>query len=135
MSLREPIAMALVRDSFPNGEHTMKTHLLLLTCLVFFGCTERPLLEPVTCPPDAEVPRYSQLIAVPGCVTCHSSTLVGEARAGAPSPINFDTHENAKQSAVVGLFALERGTMPPEGALSEEAVLQWETWSSCGRPE
>jgi hypothetical protein len=106
--------------------------------LIFFsfaGCTELPLEDPVVCPPDADVPRYTALKAVDSCIGCHSGSLEGPARGGAPTPINYDTHESAQQGAVVGLFAIERGTMPPAGALSPEVVEAWRIWSSCGRPE
>ena len=110
---------------------------LFLYCTVALaGCGEVPLQsEPVTCPPAAEVPRYSELSAIASCVGCHASTLSGADRDGAPAPINFDTWPGATRAAVVGLSAIQRGAMPPGAPLDDAEIQQWKIWSSCGRPE
>ena len=111
--------------------------MLVLCCAALLvGCGATPLQrEPFECPPAAEVPRYSELRAVATCIGCHDSTLSAEARNGAPTPINFETSTQASRAAVIALSAMERGAMPPDTVVDEADILQWRTWSACGRPE
>jgi len=110
--------------------------LSLCIAVITVGCGGTPLQrEPFECPPDAEVPRYSELNAVATCIGCHDSTLPADARAGAPTPINFDTYTDAARASVIALSAMDRGAMPPGAPLDDADILQWRTWSECGRPE
>lgn len=111
-------------------------NLLLLCALMASACGGTPLeAEPFDCPPDAEVPRYADLSALTSCTGCHATVLAGPARNGAPAPINYDTHADASQASLVGLAAMDRGSMPPGAPLDEDAIAQWRVWSQCGRPE
>ena len=46
-------------------------------------------------------PKYSEITAWSKCVTCHSSTLTGAARANAPAAINYDTYDAASSRGLV----------------------------------
>jgi uncharacterized membrane protein len=83
------------------------------------------------------VPSYSQVtMLTTTCTTCHSSTLSGAARTGAPPTINFDTYAGAVASADEAAFAVYRGTMPPSGASSipEADKEKLYVWAQCGTP-
>ncbi len=100
------------------------------------ACGETPLEhEPITCPTANNVPRYNELAAMATCMGCHASTLSGSAREGAPAPIDFDTFAAATRGAEIGLSAMERGSMPPDGVVDDADLQQWKIWSLCGKPE
>jgi len=110
--------------------------IILCWVALLAGCGGTPLQrEPFVCPDAAEVPRYSELNAVATCIGCHDSTLPVEARGGAPTPINFDTYAAASRASVIALSAMDRGAMPPGAPVDDADILQWRTWSECGRPE
>ncbi|MEM7019593.1 MAG: hypothetical protein AAF512_19935, partial [Pseudomonadota bacterium] len=74
------------------------------------------------------------------CLGCHSSTLSGINRNGAPAGINFDTFEAAMQS---GERAVARGaismTMPPSASglppLTQEQAAALTAWQMAGFPQ
>jgi hypothetical protein len=113
----------------------MKALIIAATLLIGVGCGAPRQAEPFECPPDDSVPRYSELTAIPTCIACHSSSLTGAARNGAPAPINYDTAEGAGRASLVGLSAMERGAMPPGGPPDQSEIDQWKVWAECGKPE
>jgi mono/diheme cytochrome c family protein len=74
------------------------------------------------------------------CATCHAVGNVGAARDGAPPGVNFDTYEDAIESAGRGLLRMSTGTMPPPrnpvGAepVDEDALALVQAWLDAGMP-
>lgn len=68
------------------------------------------------------------------CLFCHSSTLIGSQRNGAPPNINFDTYTGALESAdKIIMRAVDEMTMPPLSSglpslnqQQKEALLKWQ---------
>ncbi len=71
------------------------------------------------------------------CMQCHSTTLSGAARGGAPSPPNFDTYQEAIQQADNAVARAVGGTMPPAGfaKLSAEQKGALLDWQAAGFPQ
>ncbi len=76
------------------------------------------------------------------CVRCHSSTLTGSERNGAPSDHNFDTldglhatePEHIDEQAAAGPNNVNTA-MPPDGPRPSEAErLELGEWVACGMP-
>src|SRR5262245_499943 len=91
-----------------------------------FGCTTQGVTTSDCA--TATVPAFAQLDALQKCTSCHSSTLTGDARSGAPSRINYDSYDAAVANIDHGLREIEEGAMPPSGAetltADEETSLQ-----------
>ena len=75
------------------------------------------------------------------CLRCHSSKVVGDARAGAPTDHNFDTVGDARTVAehIDKLAAAGPGgtntSMPPAGSAPSEAERRkLGEWLACGAP-
>jgi len=71
------------------------------------------------------------------CMQCHSASVTGAGRNGAPDIVNFDTYTNAVLSADLAVIkaAVER-SMPPGGpALSQEQRTALFAWQAAGFPE
>lgn len=73
------------------------------------------------------------------CLACHSSTLTGSARNGAPPTVNWDTYEATLPSADRAIVrAVQQMTMPPAfsglPALNEEQRTAMLAWQSAGFP-
>ncbi len=80
-------------------------------------------------------PTFSEVTLFASCTGCHSSTLEGADRNGAPADINYDTYDAAVQNAEHGLDEVEEGAMPPNGSVSEEEIQALADWIACGMPE
>lgn len=83
------------------------------------------------------VPKYTEMTAWARCVACHSSSLSGASRAGAPSGIDFDNYDAALADADRALSEVEAGAMPPSGnpKLSAAEKDQIINWASCDTPQ
>jgi len=70
------------------------------------------------------------------CTPCHSSTLEGADRSGAPEGMDFDTWENARPFAelIKSVAVPDDATMPPEGKVDEEERVWLGLWVDCGAP-
>ena len=72
------------------------------------------------------------------CLSCHSSTLTGSARNGAPDSLNFDTYEAAVANAADALSEENGGTMPPDTSgiplLDGGQTAALLAWQSAGFP-
>lgn len=74
------------------------------------------------------------------CLACHSSTLTGSNRKGAPSGIDFDTYEAASaRSAQAIMRAVTMMNMPPSSSslpkLNEEQKQALTNWQAIGLPD
>lgn len=83
------------------------------------------------------VPTYSEVTMWTACTSCHSSTLSGGERAGAPPGIDYDTYAGAKANADLGVSEVYEGAMPyPDGSgVTDEQKTAFYTWAKCGTPE
>lgn len=68
------------------------------------------------------------------CTSCHAAGLVGEARHGAPEGLDLDSLAGARAWAEAVTAAVEAGSMPPGGGLSEEDAARLIAWLGCGAP-
>ena len=81
------------------------------------------------------VAKYSEMTAWGKCTNCHSSTLSGASRAGAPAGIDFDMYDSAVMDADRALSEVESGSMPPGGTISAAEKTQIINWASCDTPQ
>ena len=58
---------------------------------------------------------YIQPLVANNCLGCHSSSVEGDDRNGAPSNINFDSYDELSSYAATAVARVVAGTMPPEG--------------------
>lgn len=74
------------------------------------------------------------------CIQCHSETLMGVARNGAPDGMNFDTYASTEPNIQDFANAISSGREPPMGlnpplvtsAAERDTVSRWRM---CGFPE
>lgn len=130
------------------------SRLVFATMLVSFAmghgaggcCSSEPVLGPSTetaCPPSSTLTyaNFGQQFMTSYCTGCHSSTLSGDARMGAPAFHDFDTQlgvqqvaDHVDQAAGAGPAATN-DQMPPEDprpTLMERQQLA--EWIACGAP-
>ena len=81
------------------------------------------------------VPKYADMTAWSKCTNCHSTSLSGPSRAGAPAGINFDKYDDAVMDADLAKSEVEAGAMPPGGGLSADEKAQIVDWASCDTPQ
>ena len=90
-------------------------------------------LPDVDCTPP--VPTYAEVHAFPlSCTSCHSSTLTGAARFGAPASVDFDTEAAATPHAEAAARRVFAGEMPRTGSLSAADKTDLYRWALCRRP-
>ncbi len=84
----------------------------------------------------AVVPSFADLtVFTNSCNSCHSSTLTGGERHGAPRNIDYDTYEAAVAAVEAGMQEVANGAMPTGGvALSSDDEDQLFIWGQCGTP-
>lgn len=107
---------------------------LLAALLLFFGINGQ-LQAAIEAVYDGDNGIRNRVLTV--CMQCHSSTLSGGARNGAPSPPNFNTYAGA---ILLGDYAVGRaveGSMPPQGypRLNAEQKAALLAWQAAGFPE
>ena len=74
-------------------------------------------------------------ILTASCTMCHSSSLSGSDRNGAPTDVNLDTYTGAKGNAQAANARIQAGTMPPAGALSAADKAMFQGWVALQMPE
>ncbi len=70
------------------------------------------------------------------CTPCHSETLVGDARRGAPDAVNLDRWEDLQthlQRSIARSVAPDP-TMPPGGGIQASEIALWTQYLECGAP-
>ena len=93
--------------------------------------------EPVDC---AEVTNWTTVGApfiYTWCTPCHSATLTGDARQGAPEGVDFATLEDVQAYAdrIEARALSGTPTMPPAGGPTDEDLAAVADWFTCGLPE
>ena len=89
--------------------------------------------------PCADAPSwdgFTQPFLTTWCTPCHSSSLTGDSRLGAPEGMNFDTWEGANTwaSLILNASTGPDPLMPPAGGPTEEELEHLTEWVSCGAP-
>jgi uncharacterized membrane protein len=87
---------------------------------------------------SGDVPTFDEVTAFSAvCTDCHSTSLSGDDRNGAPARVNWDDYESARANAEDGAEAVFDGEMPPAGAGELTSVQKEELyrWALCGTPE
>jgi hypothetical protein len=79
--------------------------------------------------------RDIQPILEASCTSCHSSSLAGAARGGAPAGVDYDTYEAAVANSDRGNSRIQAGTMPPGGGVSSTDLALFAAWVAGGTPE
>ncbi|HZA51573.1 MAG TPA: c-type cytochrome [Myxococcaceae bacterium] len=96
-----------------------------------------------TCPTSSTLTyqSFGQGFMATYCTRCHSSSVTGTARQGAPVGINFDTLEGIRASAVTtdshaaaGPNGINADMPPSSPAPSEAERRQLGEWLACGAP-
>jgi len=99
--------------------------------LILCGCGEKiDALNPSDCPAGV-VPNYEQDIrpvVETLCTGCHSSTLAGAGRNGAPAGVNFDSYAAVSAAALKANTRLGNESMPP-GSSSKASAAQKRTFA------
>ncbi len=114
----------------------LRAVLPLTFLLAAIGCGDEAALPTVDCATPA-VPTYAMVTALTtSCVNCHSSTLSGGARFGAPTGLDYNTFASAMTNATEGAAEIFAGSMPPAPAIIAEADKQvYYRWALCGTPQ
>ena len=121
----------------------------LMVAISFAACTEEHSTNVFgpptqsTCPPNSTLTydNFGKSFMERFCTRCHSSTLEGAARHGAPSFHDFDTQFGVKgvsnhidETTAAGPAATNTG-MPPDGPKPTlEERLQLGEWIACDVP-
>jgi len=125
--------------------HSVRVALVLALHLLAACSSNDPQDEPDsspppanTCPPPAEVPTFSDLESgiLPICRECHSASVTGDARQGAPPGIDFDTYEQFANAGESAAYLVRYRIMPfPNGdGPTEEQRKELYDWVACGKP-
>ena len=107
---------------------------VLVFASLFSACG--PQAPSVDCTTATLVP-YSQLSIMSLCTSCHSSTVTGSKREGAPGDVNYDSYAAAKSHASSGAAQVNGGEMPPSGEpqpTAEQKTALY-AWAACGTPQ
>ena len=104
--------------------------LLVLTTVAMTACS------PGACPDGADVVwADAEVLFSEHCTSCHSSALGGADRQDAPTDINFDSYEAARQDPNQTWTEVTLGAMPPAGALSADDKEALRVWYACETPQ
>ncbi len=69
------------------------------------------------------------------CLSCHSASVSGADRNGAPLDVNFDTYDETYALADKSNQRIQSGTMPPSGPLSDQEKEMFQEWIEDGKLE
>ena len=91
------------------------------------------------CPPggtDATWENHADAFLTTWCTPCHDRSVVGEARKGAPTGIDFDTYQDAVAwgDRIAARSTGDSPTMPPAAGPSDQARIHLAHWVACGMP-
>ncbi|HVV87485.1 MAG TPA: hypothetical protein VHE35_30795 [Kofleriaceae bacterium] len=83
----------------------------------------------------APVPAFGEVHAFSlVCVNCHSTTVSGVQRFGAPPGVNFDDYASAMTHAEEAARRVFSGDMPRAGTVAESDKQVLYRWALCGTP-
>lgn len=103
-----------------------------VTALISAGCGTGPLGE---CPPNSKNQQdLGSFVLYTTCTGCHSSSLTGEEREGAPAGSDYDNPELVRPQSEEIYEWVQSGTMPPDGGLNAEQMEAVRVYLACGAP-
>ena len=103
---------------------------LILTTAAMTACS------PGACPDGADVAWADvEVLFTEHCTSCHTSALSGADRQDAPTDIDFDAYETARQDPTGTWTQVHLGAMPPAGALSADDKETIRVWYACETPQ
>jgi uncharacterized membrane protein len=81
--------------------------------------------------------NFGQGFMLQNCQICHTTTVTGDARNGAPESIHFDDEEDVavQVAAILGVATGPSPIMPPSGGVSDDLRERLEIWLRCYPPE
>ncbi len=96
----------------------------------------RPASAPVPTTAILTYESFGEPFFLGWCTGCHSSALTGDARAGAPVGVDFDSLEGirSRADAIWSRAADGNATMPPTGGPSAGVREELGEWLACGAP-
>jgi len=109
--------------------------LVLLSCQPTGRGGFRPAID--TCATGTDTTWYNtgRPVTLAWCAPCHSQTLVGDERQGAPEGVNLDDYAGVVAWAErIRVRATEAGDMPPMGGVPPEDLERLQEWIDCGLP-
>lgn len=90
------------------------------------------------CPPDStlDYANTGEGFIRTWCLSCHSATVTGASRQGAPAGVDFDTYDDVVQwlDRIEARATGENASMPPAGGVFEQDLVLFEEWVACGGP-
>lgn len=109
----------------------------MLCCFILvLGCGEKE--DPYQTPDNQDIidlVTYEMDIAPlleEHCLRCHSITRQGADRNGAPVNLNYDRFQDAVMWSGLMNQRVQSGTMPPDGALSDDERALFQEWIDDG---
>ncbi len=106
--------------------------LVFAVVLLGAACSDSPLGE---CPPNSENQQASgSMTMFFTCTGCHSETLTGPDRVGAPEGMDFDTPEQVRAYDEEIYESVVNGSMPPGGGLNDSQIEAVRVYLACGAP-
>ena len=103
--------------------------------LVVSGCGDDGGVECNT-PASVTYEGHIQSFLTSFCTRCHSSSLSGTARNGAPDNRDYDTFAGIKEVAELANVRIQRGGMPPSGTKPEAcSKALFKAWVDQGASE
>lgn len=120
---------------------------VLLTALALVAASCGTKIDPVSVAPldsfeDVEIAPEGvtwcgniQKLLARFCTSCHSSTLQGADRNGAPEGRNWDVYETTVANADLIKRMIQGGAMPPTGRLPDVDIALFVEWTTTGLRE
>ena len=93
--------------------------------------------EPLDCTETTSWASVGAPFVYTWCTPCHSPTLSGDDRQGAPDGVDFGSYEDVLTYAdrIEDRIFNEAAPMPPAGGPTEAELAAMATWLECGLPE
>lgn len=102
--------------------------------LLAIGCSGDPPPPEPAC--EATWEGFAQPFLTTWCLPCHSASVTGDDRHGAPETVNFDTYASTVPwTEAIALVAGDpEGWMPPAGGVTDAERAALREWVACGAP-
>jgi hypothetical protein len=106
-----------------------------MLALLLLGCPgPREPADPCSAPDAPTWHNFAQGYVRTWCLGCHSASVAGADRQGAPVGMDFDTWSqvHARRDRIAVRATGDSPDMPPLGGITVEAVARFEQWLACG---
>jgi cytochrome c5 len=116
-------------------ETNMNKAFILTLCLAVMIIVVSGQSSCQTTTPGATYTTDMKPIFDKNCIACHATTKSGSQRNGAPVGIDYDNYTVAKANGKMGNSAVQKGSMPPAGPLSQADKDTFQSWIDGGMPQ